>query len=87
MLNSGNASNCRLEICRSQTSQVPKSRSRPAARRFGGAWLREAASLDKGVERNGMDAPTLIGIDVPKWMCRATTTNGSVHHEDYNDGN
>jgi hypothetical protein len=22
---------------------------------------------------NGMDAPTLNGINVPKWMCRATT--------------
>ena len=34
---------------------------------------------------NGMDAPTLNGINVPKWMCLATTkTDRSVRHEDYN---
>jgi len=32
-----------------------------------------------------MDAPTLNGINVPKWNCLATTeTDRSVHNEDYN---
>ena len=36
-------------------------------------------------QSNGMDAPTLNGINVPKWMCLATTkTDRSVRHEDYN---
>lgn len=36
--------------------------------------------------RNGMDAPTLNGITVPKWRLRINHfTDRSVHHEGYNN--
>ena len=36
-------------------------------------------------ESNGMDAPTLNGINVPKWKChRPLDEDRSVHHEYYN---
>jgi hypothetical protein len=32
-----------------------------------------AVQYPASIRSNGMDAPTLKGINVPKWKCRATT--------------
>ncbi len=43
------------------------------------------ASRDK-VKSNRMDAPTRSGLTVPKWECQSNhVTEGSAHHEDYDD--
>jgi hypothetical protein len=36
-------------------------------------FIARGRPIVSGSQSNGMDAPTLNGISVPKWMCRAAT--------------